>query len=123
MAVSGSGKMGYIGKRKSPPPSVTQITDATTAVVLNGSFGVIVGITQTLAADAMISFTLTNSYIQAGSVVLVNVVGYSGTYNGTAGFPVVSVGTVANGSCLIQLFNPDAASLVGIVTFAFQVIR
>ena len=123
MTFSGSGSFGYINKRVNPLVSVTQITSATTGVTLNSESGVITGITQTLAADALISFTLTNSYIKAGSLVAVSVVGYSGTYDGTAGFPCVSVGSVADGSCVIKLFNPDAASLVGIVTFAFQVIR
>ena len=96
---------------------------ATTTVTVNALSGVILGFSQTLTASAAVTYTLSNTYIRSTSVVLVSVVGYSGTYDGTAGFPCVSVGSIATGSCTIVLFNPDAASLVGAVKVGFLVIQ
>lgn len=100
---------------------VNQTTNATTAVTLNKSCGAIITQSLSTGEDATTSFTLNNSFINSDSTVLVSLNNYSGTY-GTNGIPVVSVSSIQNGSCVINISNVHSSNdLDGTVEVAFLV--
>jgi hypothetical protein len=112
----GSLSAGQIALGKS---SVTQLTSITTGVTLNASAGVITTVSSTLAADTSATFTITNSNVQASSLVLANVVNYSGTQ----GAPVLRVQNVTGGAFSVVLRNvDDTDALNGIMKIAFIVL-
>ena len=82
--------------------AVTQGTNATTAVTLNTTSGIITTYAATLAANAEVQFTLTNSTIQADSLVLVSMNDMNTDANSHI---LVTTNTIASGSCIINLFN------------------
>lgn len=98
--------------------TVTQATSKSTGVTLNKACGRITLNGAALAASTSVSFTLTNSVIEAGDVVVVNI----GTA-GAANSYVVQVDAVAAGSCRIQLRNISAGSLSEAVVLNFAVIK
>src|SRR5882724_10538348 len=100
----------------------TQGTSISTGVTLNAQSGVITTVSSTLAAVTTTGFTVTNSAVGANSVVIVNLVNYSGTY-ATNGFPVVTVDTIAAGSFVIKISNVHAANaLSGVLKIGFHVL-
>ena len=101
--------------------NVSQATSINTAVVANGSAGIITTQAASTAANGEDTFTLTNSAIKAESVVLAQVVDYAGTFS-TNGLPSVAVDTIADGSCEIVILNPSTAALSGVIKIAFQVL-
>lgn len=102
--------------------NVAQETDTTTGVTANGAAGVITMQSSTAAAETSETFTLTNSSISAGSIVMASVVGYDGTID-TNGIPVASVNAVADGSCDIVVSNAHSSNaLAGVVQVAFVVM-
>jgi hypothetical protein len=101
--------------------AVTQITTITTGVTINSSRGVITTVSAATAGAAVSSFTVTNSAVAATSTVIANVQGYSGTYT-TNGLPVVTVGTVAAGSFVVNIINAHASNaLAGTLNIGFIV--
>lgn len=93
---------------------VTQSGSITTAVTLNQPSGEIVTVSATIAAGAMSSFTLNNSYIKANSVILATVNDTTG-----AGLLAVQVDNIVAGSCTVSLGGVVANT--GIVTIAFAI--
>lgn len=93
---------------------VTQSGSITTAVTLNQPAGEIVTVSATIAAGAMSSFTLNNSYIKADSVILA-------TVNDTTGSGLVAaqVDGIVAGSCTISLGGVVANT--GVVTVGFAI--
>ena len=64
---------------------------------------------------------MANSAIAAGSVIQVSIQNYSGTYF-TNGTPYITVGTVAAGSCSINVLNLHTANaLNGVLKIAVAV--
>lgn len=101
--------------------TVTQGTNATTAVTINKPAGVITTVSLTNAAGISTSFTVNNSDVEAGSQVSANVQGYSGTVT-TNGIPYAWVDTVAAGSFVVRVTNLGAANaLAGTVKIGFRV--
>lgn len=101
--------------------TVTQGSSITTGVTLSQASGVITTVSSTLAAVTDAKFTVTNTYCTSSSIVLVSLVNYSATL-GTNGIPVVSVGSIANGSFDIHITNAHAsAALAGVMKIAFLV--
>lgn len=100
--------------------TVTQATSITTGVTVNASCGTIVTVSQTIAAAAEASFTVTNSFVEANDVVIVNVKSTS-----SAGGPFIAyVSAVAAGSFQITLTNPHAANAGdNTITLSFAVIK
>ena len=98
--------------------SVTQLTSKSTGVTLNKLSGKITMHGAALAAAAEVAFTLTNSFIEATDVVVVNIQSV-----GTAGAYFVCVGAVSAGSCSITLGNCSAGSLSQAVVLNFAVIK
>lgn len=94
--------------------AVTQSGSITSAVTLNQPAGDIVTVSATIAAGAMSTFTLNNSYIKADSVILATVNGTSG-----AGLVAVQVNSIVAGSCSISLGGVVANT--GTVTISFGI--
>jgi|2_EtaG_2_1085320.scaffolds.fasta_scaffold01820_12 hypothetical protein len=80
----------------------TQADSATTAVTLNTTSGIITTYAATLATNTEVQFTLTNSTIQADSLVLVSMNDMNTDANSHI---LVTTNTIASGSCIINLFN------------------
>ena len=82
--------------------SVTQGTSATTAVTLNTTSGIITTYAATLATNTEVQFTLTNSTIQADSLILVSM---NDMNTEATAHLLVTTNTIAGGSCIINIFN------------------
>ena len=100
--------------------AVTQITSATTSVTLNKLCGQITTVPLALAAGVDVSFTLTNSFIAAGDVVVVSTKSYGGTSDG---IPIASTQATAAGSCIINIRNTGAVTLDALAVINFAVIK
>ena len=87
----------FIGKS-----TVTQITSATTPVTINAAAGSITTVSQTLGPGVSLTFTVNNSAVSTGNIVIANVKDYGG---GTSTFPYVYVNNITNGSFDIVLIN------------------
>ncbi len=95
---------------------VTQATSITTGVTLNTPSGVITTVVSTLASLAEATFTVTNSYAKAGSVILVSPE-YIGTGHGDAG-----VAARADGSFQITVANQGSVALNAVIKIHFMII-
>jgi hypothetical protein len=95
-------------------------TSTANAATINAQTGVITTEALTTAAGATYTMTLTNKYIQAGSIVLATV----GKGTDTAGMPVVAFVTPAAGSAVIILQNIHSAdALNGTLKIGFTVFN
>lgn len=99
--------------------SVTQTTNRSTAVTINSLYGVITTDATSLAAAAEAKFTVNNSEVKAGDIVVIN------TRSGqTASTSIAVVTAVANGSFEITLTNLAAATAdTGAMIINFAVIK
>ena len=98
--------------------SVTQITSAATAVILNDAAGVITTVTQNIAALAEAQFTVTNNKVKATDVPCVAI--RSGSVGGTT---IVAVSAVADGSFQITLTNLHATvAETGVLLINFVIL-
>lgn len=99
---------------------VTQTGAITTAVTLNQPAGDIVTVSLSTAASTTAGqFTVNNSYVKADSIVLANIIDYTGS----TGFPVILIDDVAAGSFKVTVRNVDtAAALNGIPTIGFAIM-
>ena len=109
-----TGKFGY----STGGGTVTQASNKTTAVTLNAKSGAITMNNAALADDATAAFTLTNSFIAATDVLIVNVASV-----GTAGGYQLTVGAVAAGSCSISVMNVSGGALSQAIVLNFVVIK
>jgi hypothetical protein len=101
--------------------AVTQLTDRTTGVTINKVCGTITTHTASLAAEAAAEFTVTNSVVAVGDVV---VVAQQNASNG--GNTAVIVSTVANGSFKLKVCNNNAAggtAETGAIKINFAIIK
>lgn len=108
-----------IGYAVAAQGTVTQLTDKTTAVILNKSAGRITMNNAALAATTNVAFTLNNNLISSNDVLIVNVSGgaaTAGTYN-------VFTSTLAAGSATIVLRNISAGSLSEAVVINYAIIH
>lgn len=95
-------------------------TSTAGAATINAQTGVITTEALTTAAGATYTMTLTNSYIKAGSVVMVSV----GKGTDTAGMPTVCFVTVSASTATIIIQNVHAANaLNGTLSIAFSVMN
>ncbi len=97
--------------------TVTQATNKSTGVTLNTRCGQITLNNAALAADTTVSFTLTNSSIAAGDVLVLNHIS-----GGTAGSYLLNARSAA-GSASIDVRNITAGSLSEAVVIAFAIIK
>jgi hypothetical protein len=109
-----SGSLGYATGNGG---TVTQLVNKATGVTLNKPSGEITLDAAALAADTTVSFTLTNSAIAAGDVLVLNHVS-----GGT--FMAYRLGAqCAAGSALIGVRNTTAGSLSEAIVIRFAVIK
>lgn len=97
--------------------TVTQATNASTAVTINAVCGQITTVALTTAGAAEEAFTVNNTTVDANDVVVV-----STTYAG-AGKPIVFVTNQAAGSFVMNITNVSASSLDAACVINFAVIK
>ena len=95
--------------------TVTQGTSATTAVEINATSGVITLFDAALSAANNVEFTVTNSTVQADSVILCTIQDENTTDHAQL---TVATHTIASGSFIVTVANPAAtgASSTGTVS-------
>lgn len=98
--------------------TVTQATNVSTAVTINGDKGIITTLTQSAAAAGEVVFTVNNSYVKADSLVLATI-----QYpEASTGYPTMHIADVAAGSFKVIIRNSHAAdALNGIAKIHFRV--
>lgn len=97
--------------------TVTQATNASTAVTINAVCGQITTVALTTAGEAEEAFTVNNTTVDANDVVVV-----STTYAG-AGKPIVFVTNQAAGSFVMNITNVSESSLDAACVINFAVIK
>ena len=112
--ITSTGKHGYA---TGSGGVVTQLTDKTTAVTLSKSTGQITLAGAALAASTTVSFTLTNTIIEAGDILIMNHIS-----GGTAGSYLLNAQSAA-GSASINVRNISLGSLSEAIVIAFAVIK
>jgi len=112
--ISGTGKQGYA---TGAGGVVTQLTSKATAVTLSRSTGQITLNNAALAASTTVSFTLTNTVIESGDILIMNHIS-----GGTAGSYVLDAQSAA-GSASINVRNVSLGSLSEAIVIAFAVIK
>lgn len=98
--------------------SVTQATNKSTGVTLNKRVGKIVMNNASLTAGSEVSFTVTNSTVNADDVVVVN-----HASAGTAGAYAVHANAIADGSFKITVGNMSAGDLGEAAVLQFRVLK
>ena len=112
--ITGTGKQGYA---TGSGGVVTQITSKATAVTLSKSTGQITLNAAALAASTTVSFTLTNTVIEAGDILVMNHIS-----GGTAGSYLLNAQSSA-GAASINVRNISLGSLSEAIVIAFAVIK
>ena len=112
--ISNIGKHGYAAGSGG---TVTQVTSKATGVTLNKSTGQITLDGAALSASTTVSFTLTNTVIEAGDILIMNHIS-----GGTAGSYLLNAQSAA-GSASINVRNISLASLSEAIVIAFAVIK
>lgn len=107
------GTSGYAGPGLGVGGTVTQATSKSTAVTLNNSCGAITMNNAALAAGASVSFTFTNSTIQASDIILNTV---SGAADPTAYAVAINAGA---GTATVHVRNISAGSLSEAIVITF----
>lgn len=83
--------------------TVTQGTSLTTGVALNGNAGSITTVSTALATRGSAKFTVSNPRVKADSIVVANVIGYTGTQ----GIPLAQITNVTDGNFQVNIRNLD----------------
>lgn len=120
-AILSSSPTAGVGYAAGAGGAVTQATNRTTGVTLSKISGQITTNNASLAAEAAAVFTVTNTTVAIGDVVVVAI--QSGSNGGNT---EVTVNTVAAGSFVIQVANNNAAAgtaETGAIIINFSVIR
>jgi len=112
--ISSTGKHGYA---TGSGGTVTQATSKATGVTLSKSTGQITLNNAALASDTTVSFTLTNTVIEAGDILIMNHISA-----GTAGSYLLNAQSAA-GSANINVRNITGGSLSEAIVIAFAVIK
>ena len=112
--ISSTGKHGYA---TGSGGTVTQATSKATGVTLSKSTGQITLNAAALAADTTVSFTLTNTVIETGDILIMNHIS-----GGTAGSYLLNAQSAA-GSASINVRNITTGSLSEAIVIAFAVIK
>ncbi len=99
-----SSPSGALGFSAGAGATVTQITDRATGVTINAPCGAITTDSTSLSAEASAKFTVTNSKVAIGDVVVVAIRSGNIGLNTTA-----TVTVVADGSFVITVCNGNAA--------------
>ena len=114
IVISSTGKHGYT---TGSGGTVTQATSKATGVTLSKSTGQITLNAAALASDTTVSFTLTNTVIEANDILIMNHIS-----GGTAGSYLLNAQSAA-GSASINVRNITAGSLSEAIVISFAVIK
>lgn len=106
-----------VGYRTGAGGTVTQLTSKSTGVTLNKTTGQITLNGAALAADTTVSFTLTNSTIASGDIMVMNHIS-----TGTAGAYLLNA-QCGSGTASVNVRNITAGSLSEAIVIAFAVIK
>jgi len=112
--ITGAGKQGYA---TGSGGAVTQLTSKATGVTLNKTNGQITMNNASLGATSIVSFTLTNSTIEAGDIIVMNHIS-----GGTLGAYSFNASTAA-GSASINVSNLTLGALTDAIVLRFAVIK
>ena len=112
--ITGTGKQGY---ETGSGGVVVQITNKATGVTLNKTNGQVTMVNSALAGTTIVSFTLTNSVIEAGDIIVMNHIS-----GGTLGAYAFNASTAA-GSASINVSNLTTGSLSDAIVIRFAVIK
>lgn len=112
--ITGTGKQGYA---TGSGGAVVQVTSKATGVTLDKSNGQITMVNSALAGTTIVSFTLTNSVIEAGDIIVMNHIS-----GGTLGAYAFNASTAA-GSAVINVSNLTTGSLSDAIVLRFAVIK
>jgi hypothetical protein len=112
--ITGTGKQGYA---TGSGGAVVQATSKATGVTLDKSNGQITMNAASLAATSIVSFTLTNSVIEAGDIIVMNHIS-----GGTLGAYAFNASTAA-GSASINVSNLTLGALTDAIVLRFAVIK
>ena len=112
--ITGTGKQGYA---TGSGGAVVQSSSKSTGVTLDKSNGQITMDAASLSAATVVSFTLTNSIIEAGDIIVMNHIS-----GGTLGSYIFNASTAA-GSASINVSNWTAGALAEAVVIRFAVIK
>ncbi|CAB4177880.1 hypothetical protein UFOVP1012_1, partial [uncultured Caudovirales phage] len=112
--ITGTGKQGYA---TGSGGAVVQGTNKATSVTLNTSNGQITMVNSALAGTTIVSFTLTNSVIEAGDIIVMNHIS-----GGTLGAYAFNASTAA-GSASINVSNLTTGSLSDAIVLRFAIIK
>jgi hypothetical protein len=115
-AVTSSG--GGIGYATGAGGTVTQATSKATGVTLNKLSGAITLNAAALAAATVVSFVLTNSFIAAGDILVLN-----HTATGTFGAYTLNAHGAGSGTITIDVRNASAGSLSEAIVISFAVVK
>ena len=120
LAPNGTGEVQLTGKfgYSSGGGTVTQASNKTTAVTLNAKSGQITMNNASMSSNTTAGFTLTNSFVAATDVVIVNIA--SGA---TADGYILTVDAVAAGSCRISVRHNSGGALSEALVLNFVVIK
>ena len=122
-AVQVNAKTGILGFNTGNPsvaiPAVTQGTSKSTGVTLNAAAGKITMNNASLASATAVAFTLTNSQIGTGDILLANASGGIAT----AGTYQVHVLDVSAGAATIQVTNISGGALSEAVVINFATLQ
>ena len=113
--VNGTGKIGYT---TGAGGAVTQLTSKSTGVTLDRLTGQITMNNAALAANTVVSFTLTNSKLEANDVFILNHVS-----GGTLGSYLLNGRCTSNGSATIDVRNITSGSLSEAIVISYAVIK
>lgn len=112
--ITGTGKQGYA---TGSGGAVVQATNKSTSVTLNTPNGQITMNAASLAATSIVSFTLVNSVIEAGDIIVMNHIS-----GGTLGAYAFNASTAA-GSASINVSNLTLGALTDAIVLRFAVIK
>jgi threonine dehydratase len=107
-----------IGYAAEAQGAVTQITSKATGVTLNKSAGRITMHNASLGAGTTVLFTLTNSFLSAKDVLIVNV-----GSGGTSGAYWPYVANLSAGAAIIGVYNNTAGPLAEAIVLNFATIH
>lgn len=99
--------------------SVTQLTSLTSGVTINSPVGSITTVSSDLTSSGSLSFTCTNSTVDASKYVMANIINYSGS----TGYPAIIIDDVTSGSFLVNVRNNSTSAILnGTIKIAFLVL-
>lgn len=97
--------------------TVTQSASAA-PVTINAASGLITTAALTTAVDATETFTVNNSFVSPGNVIIATATGNTGSQ----GMPSVSIDNQASGSFVLNITNVGAAVFNGRIVVSFLVV-